>query len=166
MPEETVASQPPRGKSLIAWQFPEFPYYRRGQRWYTVAGVVAAAAFVTSIFQKNPLFSVILILLAIIYVMIGQRKPRQIAFAVRESGIEVDRDFYRWEELDQFWIVYHPPEIKKLFFRFTTPLRPALTVQLEKENPVSVRKILLDYLSEDLSGEEPTSDQIGRVLKL
>ena len=92
-------------------------------------------------------------------------KKRWPILSERDGG-SVDRDFFPWDELGRFWIVYQPPEVKKLFFRFKSSIRPIISVLLEKENPVSIRKTLLEYLAEDPNGEEPASDQFSRVFKL
>lgn len=165
-----MADQPARstdhGKVLHTWTFPEFPHQRRNRRWYTVAGVLGATGLVWALFSRNVLFAVILIIIAVVYVMTGQRTPRRIAATITEDGLAVDRSFYGWDEFEQFWLVYSPPAVKRLFLRFKAPLRPALSLELERENPVTLRKALLAYLKEDLEGVEPTADQVARLLKL
>lgn len=166
MPDANQTPKPKPAKTLLTWTFPEFVRYARTKRWYTVAGLLTAAAFLWAVFQSNVLFAILLVLAAIVYVAIGQRRPRQITFTVTEDGVSVERDLYPWAELDRFWLVYQPPLVKRLFFRFKTGVRPVLSVLLEQENPVTVRKTLLEYLPEDLHGEEPALDQLARFLKL
>lgn len=160
------STKPTHGKILHQWGFSEFVQYQRSRRWYTVVGLIVAGSFVWAVFQGNVLFAVILILAAIVYVTLNQRSPRTIQCTITEDGIGVDRDFFTWDELGRFWVVYQPPEVKKLFFRFKSSIRPIISVLLEKENPVTIRKSLLEYLAEDPNGEEPASDQFSRVFKL
>ncbi|MBI3115683.1 MAG: hypothetical protein HYZ09_04315 [Candidatus Kerfeldbacteria bacterium] len=165
-------SQPPAQQTqtnveaLHEWTFPEYVQQQRSRRWYAWAALAAAAGFAWAIFEGNTLFAVIIVLAAIVYVSIAQRKPRRIPFRVTRDGIRVAGESFAWDDLENFWIVYHPPEVKKLFFRFKAALRPNISVSLEKENPVHVRKTLLRYLPEDLNGEEPASDVLSRALKL
>lgn len=167
MPEPlSTPTQPTHGKTLLRWTFSEFVRHQRSKRWYAVAAVVGVATFFWAIISGNPLFAIILILIAIVYVSLNQRRPRLIPIAITEDGIEIDRDFYAWKDIQHFWIVYQPPTVKKLFFRFTGVLRPNLTIQLGKENPVTIRKTLLQFIPEDLNGDEPASEQLSRLLKL
>lgn len=156
----------PHGKVFHQWAFSEFPRYRRGRRWYTVAGVLAGLALLWALLTGNVLFAVIIIITAIVYVMTGQRTPRRITAALTEDGLEIDRQFYPWHEFETFWLVYQPPQVKRLFLRFKAPLRPSLHLELERENPVTIRATLLKVLKEDLDGEEATTDQLARLLKL
>lgn len=166
MPTQPAATPRQHGKILHRWGFPEFVRYQRSRRWYTVVGLIVAGSFVWAVFQGNVLFAIILILAAIVYVTLNQRRPRNIICTIEEDGVSVDRDFFPWDDLGRFWVVYQPPEVKKLFFRFRSSIRPIVSVLLEKENPVSIRKTLLEYLAEDPNGEEPGSDQFSRVFKL
>jgi len=73
---------------------------------------------------------------------------------------------YVWPEIDNFWFVYEPP-IKNLYLTFKSRLKPNLTIPLNQENPLQIRKFLSQYLKEDLDKEgEPTADALGRLLKL
>lgn len=161
------AEHPPaHGKTLHTWAFPEFTAHKRDRRWYTIAGVLAAIALLWAVYDGNVLFAIILLIAAIVYVMIGVRKPRQLTATFTEDGVSVDRAFYRWEEIDRFWLVYEPPIVKRLYLAFKAPLRPTLTIDLEQQNPVPLRKTLLTYLKEDPNGAEPLGDQVARTFKL
>ena len=56
---------------------------------------------------------------------------------------------------------------KNLYFDFKTGIRPSLTILLGDQNPLTVRKILLEYLKEDTEKENETfTDTVSRLLKL
>ncbi|MBI4414887.1 MAG: hypothetical protein HY566_01455, partial [Candidatus Kerfeldbacteria bacterium] len=75
--------------------------------------------------------------------------------------------FYSYKDLATFWVVYEPPEVKRLFFTFKSSIRPHLAVPIEDQNPVAIRKTLQRYITEDLEREgEPATDALGRALKL
>ena len=58
-------------------------------------------------------------------------------------------------------------DFKNLYLEFKNSLRPRLTIPLEDINPVNARKILKNYLDEDLEKDtEPTSEALGRKLRL
>jgi len=94
------------------------------------------------------------------------KKPDKVSLAITEDGLEVGNNFYLYKEIKKFWIIYEPPDVKNLYFDFKG-LRPTLIIPLENKNPVQIRKILLDYLDEDLEKEdESLSEYLGRKLKI
>ena len=100
--------------------------------------------------------------------MRSRRNPALLRITITEDGIEIgDKNFYKWQDIDKFWIVYEPPAVKNLYLDFKAGLRPSITIFLENQNPLIVRKILLQYINEDTERENETfSDGFSRMLKL
>jgi hypothetical protein len=155
------------GKTLLSWKFPEFLNYQRGKTWYVIATVVGAGLVIWSLATLNYLFAIVVVMVGVIVVAQGRRQPHDVVVQISEDGITVAQSFYRYKDIKSFWIVYDPPLIKKLFIDFKSAVRPTLTIQLENENPVNVRRILTKYIDEDIEkDEEPASDSISRLLKI
>jgi len=155
------------GKRFASWTFPEFPDHKRKKNWYIIASVILLGFIVYGIASANYLFAIFFALAGFIYAIQIQRKPRIVTFSITEDGIEVHETFYAYKNLDKFWIVYEPPEIKTLYFTFTSKVRPSLSIPLESQNPLVIREILLRYLKEDLErDDELFSDALQRKLKL
>ncbi len=159
--------QEPRGDVLTEWTFPEFTKHDRGRAWYIAYAVVLAGLLVFCIMSKNFTFALLLVLLTMVILIRLRREPLPVRFAIRDEGIEVGTSWYPWRELKEFWIIYRPPVIKKIYFTFKTAMRPDLDISLESENPIRIRQLLSERLLENASREEePTGDQITRALKL
>lgn len=160
MPEE-------HGKTLISWKFSEYKNHKRGFLWYVLAFIIIAGLLLYSVFSVNFLFGVIVILMVIIYFFYFTRQPRKIDLKITEDGIELDGKFYSYKELKKFWVIYDPPKVKNLYLDFKSISKPLISIPLEDQNPVEVRKALLDYLEEDIEKEEESaSDGLSRILKL
>ncbi|MBI5467217.1 MAG: hypothetical protein HY975_03320 [Candidatus Kerfeldbacteria bacterium] len=155
------------GDTLISWKFPEVPKYSRSRRWYVGLAVFGLATLAWSIYDRNFLFAVIIVLsLAIIYFQ-SRQEPRMLSIEVTEDGLAIGKDFFVYDDIKNFWIIYTPPVVKTLYLSFKSSLRPILGISLEDANPVEVRKHLLKYLAEDLEKEdEPASDAYGRLFKI
>lgn len=154
------------GALRTAWEFPEYVMYPRSKRWYATVIVIGGLALIYAVATSNPLFALIVIMVGLIMALQRRRQPGRIRFGVTEDGLEVGRDFYAFNDLKQFWIAYKPPEVKKLYIQFKAGLRPMLIISLENENPLRVRKILLEYLAEDTEREdETTTEALARLLK-
>lgn len=156
----------PRGDILLEWDFPEFTRHDRSRGWYLGFFVTVLGMIGLSILVSNYTFIGVIILAALIVLVRLRRTPPPVHFAIREEGIEVSSRFYTWREIKSFWVLYRPPEIKKLYLSLKGP-RPALDISLEQQNPVKVRQLLSEFLLEDTEREEePVGDQVSRILKI
>ncbi|MFH1236561.1 MAG: hypothetical protein V1685_06555 [Parcubacteria group bacterium] len=170
-PEELQTSTAPleteHGKLLAEWEFPEFIQYKRSRAWYISSSAVAIGGFALSLLSKNLLFAIIIVIIAILYFIRDRQRPGTVVISITEDGISIGERFYSHESLKQFWLIYEPPAIKRLYVRFQSGLRPNLSIPVEDQDPVALRAILLKYLEEDLDQRgESFSDGFQRILKL
>lgn len=156
------------GRILTYWNIPEFVKREHTTGWYIGASVAGLGLLVWALVSRNFLFAIIILIIAVILYRQELHDPVMLRFAVSEDGIHIaEQKFFPFKDIRNFWIIYEPPKIKSLIFTFKAPLRPDLIIPLEKENPVDVRNVLLNYLPEDLEQEnEPPSEAIGRALKI
>ncbi|MCG2693383.1 hypothetical protein L6279_04800 [Candidatus Parcubacteria bacterium] len=167
MPNQEQTKKSPHGKILLSWNFPEFTQYERSKSWYFWIGLVMAGLLVYCFFTLNLLFAIIIIMSAVIMYLHSRRQPLDIRLEVTEDGLQIGEKFYDYKSLKNFWIIYEPPEVKNLYISFKSSVKPDLRIPLEKQNPLDVRKVLLDFLDEDLTKEEePFADVLSRRLKL
>lgn len=150
----------------MSWEFPSHIKQKRNRRWYTIAGIIGGLSFAFAVITLNFLFAFILIMIVLIMVMQNRQEPSKIICNITEDGIKMADDFFKYDDLKEFWIAYKPPEVKKLYLIFRSSLRPMLIIPLEEQNPLKIRKVLLVYLDENLSQEdETTTEALGRLLK-
>jgi len=163
MEDENI--KPDYGEVHCSWKFIEFPNYERSQRWYLVYGIVIALILFLSIFTRNFLFALIVVMAAMIIALFHRTKG-EVEFLITEDGIMVNDRFYDYKDLKNFFIIYEPPQIKSLYFEPKSLLNPRIPINLEDQDPVQIREILKQYLQEDLNREyEPITDQLSRFLK-
>ena len=150
------------GKILASWSVSE-----RSLAWYIAAGVLGFALFVWAIFTFNYLFALIIVLFSAIVYLRATSDPNIVKFLITTKGVRIGRREYQYKDIDRFWIIYDPPDVKKLYLAFKRSLAPRVMVPLKNQNPVKIREILLDFLFEVLEKEdEPMSEVIGRFAKL
>lgn len=167
MPQDINKEPINTGKTLAQWQFPEFIKYEHSRRWYIMFTLVMVLLLIYSLATANILFTVIIIIAALIITMNKKRQPRDVDFKITEEGIIVDETLYQWKEIKHFWIVYEPPQVKTLYLEFNSWHLPRLPIPLLDNNPLDLREILLDYLDEDIEREgEPISDGLSRGFKI
>jgi hypothetical protein len=154
-------------KILISWEVPEFEKHKKSLGWYVTGGIVLLILLIYCIKTANFLFAVILLMAAIIIILYDFRESREVEFALTSSGVKFGEKEYPYENFKRFWIVYEPPEVKKLYLEFQSVAMPRLVVSFNDINPNEIRKFLLEYVAEDLEEkDEPFTDYLGRVLKL
>lgn len=156
-----------QGRAFAAWTIPEYTQHERNRTWYWTAGIVAAVLLVYSVWTANFLFAVLILLTGIILYVQHNERPALLMVQLRSDGVQVGEGNYSFKDLKSFWIIYEPPEVKTLYFDFSSNWLPRLPVPLQDEDPVAIRRFLVQYLPEDLSREgEPTSDALSRIFKL
>lgn len=155
------------GAALLEWQISEFAHYDRGALWHVVALLTGLGLLVYAILTSNFLFALIIVMFALALYLSIITEPAKIRFALTDGGIEIGRTRYPYREIKSFWLIYDPPEVKKLYLDFLAPLRPRLTIDLDDVNPNDVRAALLTRIHEDLTQvEEPMSEVLGRLFKI
>ena len=172
MAEDTDRTDPrqttdqPYGDVLASWEFDEHERFKRTRVWYLASVLAVVALLFYSYIDNNPLFAIIVILSAIVFIIGEYRGPSRMLFQITEDGLVVGNSLYRYADIHDFFILYTPPDVKVLYFDPKNVARPLLGVPLENQNPSEIRKILLPFLKEDLEREaEPTSDYLGRLFK-
>lgn len=148
------------------WEFPEYEQYVRPHRWYLVMGSLTGLLALTALLSRNYLFLVVILLAAFILFAREARPPRAVRIDLTDKGVSVGREFLLYGDLESFWLIYDPPEVKKLYLQGKGAIRPPLGVPLTDRNPVKVREILRQYLKEELDREEPPADQVSRDLRI
>lgn len=167
MPFDLLAQKIDYGEVDFSWDFPEYITHDRSLPWYVLSSLVVVGLFAFSLITGNILFAIIIILATIITVYIGRRQPRIMNIKLTEEGIVVENRFYPYSEIKNFWIVHEMPNIRKLYFEFSSPLIPRLSVPYQDQDPNQLRNYLLQYVEESDEREgEPISEAIGRWLKL
>ena len=154
------------GEVLFKWSFPEFERHQREQGWYVGAAVIVVLLIIYSIWAANFLFGLITIITALT-VLLFHNSDNIVKFKITEDGLFVNNKFFDYKEINNFYIIYEPPQVKMLYFEPKSIFNPRIPIPLEDQDPVKIREVLRRYLQEDLEKEnEPTSDQMSRWLKL
>lgn len=149
----------------MEWEAPEYVVSERHPYWHFATLIIAGLLILYSLFTRNFLFVIIIVMFVIIYDIYGRRKPQLLNIAITKQGLKVNDKLYTFEDdLNSFWIFYRPPELKTLNFSRKQRFFPDLSFQLEKQNPLKVRELLLKYLPEDIEKEEHFMDKFARKI--
>ncbi len=154
------------GEVYFEWKIPEYIQPKRTKRWYILMLVLAIALIIYSIITANFLFALIVIIAIFIVFLRAYAQPQELKFKITDEGILVGGKFYEYNQMKNFYIIYSPPVVKKIFFSLKG-LSPDLSIPLNDMNPLIIRKKLLGYIDEDLEREyQSIDDQLETILKL
>lgn len=155
------------GTILASWNIPEFEKYDRSIFWYVSFGLLGFFCLIYGLWTANFLFVLIIIIAAFIIYIQEKTEAAQIKCLITSKGVKLGAKFYLYGDIKQFWIIYDPPAVKKLYFSFRNILSPHLVISLKSQNPIKIREILLQFLEEDLEKEkEPFSESFSRWAKI
>jgi len=148
---------------LVEWKAREFIQYDKNPVWMSVVYLIAVLLFIYAIWTMNFLFAILIILSVIVIYLYTKKKPRLMNVAVMKKGFRVDDTLYTYEDdLENFWVLYSPPDLKTLFFKRKQSMFPNLVIQLEDQNPMRIRELLLEHLPEDVDQDESVIDKFSR----
>lgn len=153
-------------KIFFSWSFFALKNENKDQRWYVVFGLAILILLITAIATKNILFAILIVLVGLTILLL-HRNNQNVTVTFFSEGIVINGVAYAYENMKNFFIVYEPPTVKKLFFVPKSLWRQRITVELEDQNPADIRQFLLERLEEDEDRKgEPISERFGRILKL
>jgi len=155
------------GEIVYQWKVKEYQRYDRDRRWYIFMGTIGALLIIFALVTANYLFALLIVLFGVILFLSDMREPLEVPFAITNTGIIIGDKYYRYSELDSFWMIYNPPDVKNLYFSFSSAMKHRMQIPLLDYDPRPVRDYLNQFLTEDLDQEEePLSDRIARLFKL
>lgn len=152
-----------RDPALLSWQALEFePGMERGMR-LILAGAALIVAGVVTLFFRNYMFTLLLVISGGLIVGQAFRHPRQLNFYVSARGVKIGPRIFQFEDLKSFWIFYDPPFSKELSLQSHKTFVPMIRAPLGDIDPLRLREVLLRFLKEE-KHEESLVDILAKVV--
>jgi hypothetical protein len=145
----TVTEVPAEIDALeINWRTHLFPPHRLDRVLY-VAGALGIVAFLVAYLAHDFLFTIVLVLAAVVLILNTTRPHRQSQISVHATGISVDDQHHRYGDIKSFWIDYQPEYgVKEISIEFKKGYVPHTRIPLEDTNPLEIRRAMLAYVPE------------------
>jgi hypothetical protein len=139
----------------ISWQHHEHAHQEKTIDWFWIVGIVTFGAVVLSLYFKNFLFALIIILFTVISFMLVTRPPRLLTFEISRKGVRAGNTLHPYSMLDSFWIEDTEYD-DKILFKSKKPMSPLIVIPFDstQTNPEVIRDLLLDFIDEE-ELEEP-----------
>jgi len=139
----------------ISWQHHEHAHVEKSVDWFWIVGIVAFGGIVLSIFYRDYLFALIILLFTVISFILVKRPPRLLVFEISRRGVRAGHTLYPFSLLESFWVEDTEYD-DKIILKSKKPLAPFLILPFDSTvvHPELIRDYLLDYLDEE-ELEEP-----------
>lgn len=175
---------------VISWRIPEYQGEEKTKRWYIIYSLIGVALLAYAIYTQNFIFAIIIVFAAVLLIIFDGGHPGTLEVAISDKGVAVGKEFYDYDQIDDFFIIYQPEEgVKNLYLEFKRFARPSLpeseptryswlfwlvnfartrfSIPLEDMNPIIIRRNLLKYVKENLERTTiPLSEQLTKLFKL
>ena len=161
---EQETSQPNLGKPLLEWEAPEFTEYEKNSNWFGLWLIISVTAVALAVIFGNYLLAIFLALAAISVFLQGLKKPRIIKFTITPRGIGIGNIYIPYEDMESFWILYEPGQTKELLLKTKRVRMPNVVVPIDKENPVRIRQLLVDFVPEK-EQKQSLIDIVMRIMR-
>lgn len=162
--EKKVFPHASSNEVLKSWETEEFSYYEKSRIWFLVGGIFFFLIVGYFTIVKELITAVTFLLLGITVYLFSLKKPRIINCSITYQAILVDNTVYPFADLESFWIFYEPPDFKVISLKHKKPYLPHIHIPLGDVDPMEVRKILVELLTET-EQEEAFSDKMARYLR-
>ncbi len=156
-----------KNKIFVTWKAPYFLPSHRGKMWYIIFSFFIASLISYGIISHNWIMSIALVIILALFLFIEKKELEIIKTSINGLGIQNGEKFYSYGSIKDFWIVYHPPYIQVLYLNIHyRKSYKRIRIELGKQDPQKIRKILKEEIKELEGGAEPIFDIFIRLLKL
>jgi hypothetical protein len=154
------------GKTIITWTAPEYIQHDKDKQWYIIAGITAAVSVIIATLTWNWSMALAIIVFAVVYHYLQTKHPpKNIEIKITELGIYVGEMFFPYSHIQAFWIFY-TKDNKSLNLKIKGRVYSDVIIQLNDQDPATLRKFLVGEIPELEGKEEKLMDILIRLFKL
>ena len=152
---------------LWQWNGHEYPFEEKGPDWYWALGIIAVAAIIASLLFSNIILALVILAGAGTLALQAAKHPREHFFAITDSGVQIDRNLYRYEDMLSFSVLEYADETlpPSLSIKTKNFLSPHILIPIIGHDPVEVYDFFQSHIPEG-KHDESFFDRIVEMLRL
>lgn len=158
-------------KFEITWAAPEFEYREKDVAWYWVSIIAAALIIAFSVWQKDFLFGLFIVIAEMLFIVWGNRVPAVVSFTLTDTEIAIGgyksylmKEFESWSVNSAGGAGAEGEEWADIAFYFRSHLHPPLAVLVPEEKLAEIRANMKTVLRE-IEHEPTLIDSIEKFLR-
>ncbi len=145
---------------------PEFLDYERGMVWYAVAGGISLVILAVGLLNQAITFVIAYLLAMAVYFLLHHTEAKLLEVSVTAYGVRIDGEFFPYNEIKSFWLIWDPPYIADLKLELRRRLHPIRTIHIFGQDPESLRTLLRAHVEEATERGETKTSTLVRLLRL
>ncbi len=154
----------PMASSETTWQAPEFEYRPKSVSWYWISIIVSASIIAFSIWERNFLFGIFIVIAEILLIAWGNETPTILDFSLTEHDLLIGAEKHHQIKLfENFSVNDLNDDWIELFFTFKTKIRAPLKILAPKEKTDDIRQCLKPVLRE-VEFEPSLLDSLEKII--
>ena len=151
-------------QETLTWDVMEYQEKDHTVDWYWSVGLVTLAIVIVSIYFKNYLFGILILLGVGTLTYLTIRKPQVMTIIISDKGIRIQNEFFPYRNLRAFWIEEEPQHTgdRHLLVLTDRIYSPVIALPLGDDIPDEIiRKGLLPHMKEELMHDNPAHHILG-----
>jgi hypothetical protein len=149
----------------IKWQAPEYEYHEKGISWYWISIIAAALVVAFSVWQKNFLFGLFVVIAEILFIIWGNRTPRLVSFIINEAELTIGGEkAYPFKNFESISVDAMGNGWAELIFIYRAKLKTPFKVLFPENRLAELRSNMRTILKE-VSYEPTLLDAIEKLLR-
>ena len=158
---QSAPAKPAKANQPISWTGSEFIANQKGPGWYGtfLLGLIVLVGTVFAI-TRDYISTVSIAVVGILFLILANRKPRQLTYQIDDKGVSVGSRFYPFEHFKSFAVA----QDGAIGYINLLPLKrflPEVSIYFPPEQGDKIIGILASHLPHDAGGER----QIDRLAK-
>ncbi len=150
--------------TTFSWEAPEYQYYHKDVGWYWLSILFASVIVLISLWQKNFLFALFVVIAEFLIISWGAQYPRTVRFEINEKGVEIDdKKTYLFSEIEHF-AINNEGELSELIFHFKTKISPAVKIHFHTHDVRKIRGMLKARIPE-VHHDEGVIDSLAKLIR-
>ncbi len=156
----------PAENIILEWNAKEFEQYEKGTGWYLTLALLTVLVVGYFLFLKDYFAALTMLVMYAVIFYFSKHQPKDVVIRITTKGIRIDKLFYAYSSVHNFWIVNHD-QAKTLHFETTAYLNRSIIVQLADQDPELIRDVLAEYIPENgaNANRESFAVRVARKLK-
>lgn len=152
--------------TIVEWDTPEFINHERSPRWFLYAGTILLILIGYAVYTGSATMAIVFVVLGGLYYLTHNQEPKVIKVQITDMGIRYGEKFYPYNQINSYWMVYHPPYVRTLNLVISDKSKTRIVIQLDSQDPAEVRKALAREIPEIEGAGESMSEILIRLLRL
>ena len=149
----------------VRWEAPEYEYREKGVSWYWISIIIAAIIIAFSVWGKNFLFGLFVVIAEMLFIVWGNRMPRTVHFVLTEQSIEIEGGKFRLiKEFESVAVDTMSDGWAELIFTFRAKLKAPFKILFPEDRLAELRTNMKTVLKE-IPYEPTFLDSIEKLLR-